>query len=74
MKTDTSAAVEWAWELKSELLLCLEHMQPVAEIRNVPRYRGQDIKQSVSGKERLSTFPHVKTTISLADGLKEKII
>jgi hypothetical protein len=34
------AIIEWAWEQRANVLL----MELVVLIRNVPRYRGQDIK------------------------------
>jgi len=44
METDTTAVKEWAWELKSETSALREQTEQVGLLRNVPRYRGQDIR------------------------------
>jgi len=45
VETDINVAMEWACKLKSEHSGTPE---PVALFRNVPRYRGQDIRATFS--------------------------
>jgi hypothetical protein len=67
VETDTNAVVEWAWELKSEhfvartlLLQCYRQAKLVGLLRNVPRYRGQDIRMYPTKRDYLS-FTHQNT-------------
>ena len=43
VETDTYAAVEWAWEPEHERFVDCYSTTISSLLRNVPRYRGQDI-------------------------------
>ena len=43
VETDTKASVEWAWEPEHEHVAARYPATTSSLLRNVPRYRGQDI-------------------------------